>query len=66
MGRAAAWGNDGFENILLTDIIEPGRTTVAAPVHAHGMTDLRNLLALIGGAVPRRGPFVRVNLAVRG
>ena len=48
----------GFDNTLLADIIEPELTTVAAPLHAMGATAVRNLVAMIGGAVPSHEPIV--------
>lgn len=40
----------GFDNILPADLVTPGLTTVAAPLHAMGTTAVTNLLAYIGGA----------------
>lgn len=48
----------GFDNTLLGEIIEPELTTVATPLHAMGATAVRNLVAMIGGAVPSREPIV--------
>jgi LacI family transcriptional regulator len=56
----------GFDNILLAEIIEPELTTVAAPLHAMGATGVRNLVAMVGGAVPSGEPIVMpVRLVVR-
>ena len=48
----------GFDNTLLAEITEPELTTVAAPLHAMGATGVRNLVAMVGGAVPSREPIV--------
>ena len=41
-------------------------TAVAAPLHAMGATAVRNLVAMVGGAVPSREPIVMpVRLVVR-
>ncbi|HET8601416.1 MAG TPA: LacI family DNA-binding transcriptional regulator [Segeticoccus sp.] len=45
----------GFDNIFAADLVSPGLTTVAAPLHALGSTAARNLIALIGGATSRAG-----------
>lgn len=56
----------GFDNILLAEVIEPELTTVAAPLHALGATGVKNLVGMIGGAVPSRAPMVLpVKLVVR-
>lgn len=56
----------GFDNIVLAEIIEPELTTVAAPLRAQGITGVKNLIAIIGGAVPSREPIVLpVKLVVR-
>jgi DNA-binding LacI/PurR family transcriptional regulator len=56
----------GFDNVILADIVEPGLTTVAAPLHAQGVTGVTNLIAVIRGAVPSREPIVLpVKLVVR-
>jgi LacI family transcriptional regulator len=57
----------GFDNTLLAEIVQPQLTTVAAPLHALGTTGVRNLVAMIRGAVPSREPRVLpVRLVVRG
>jgi DNA-binding LacI/PurR family transcriptional regulator len=57
----------GFDNTLLAEITEPELTTVAAPLHAMGATGVRNLVAMVGGAVPSREPLLMpVRLVVRG
>jgi DNA-binding LacI/PurR family transcriptional regulator len=56
----------GFDNILLAEVIEPELTTVASPLRAQGETSVRNLVAMIGGAVPTGEPLVMpVRLVVR-
>lgn len=56
----------GFDNTLLSEIIEPELTTVAAPLQAMGATAVKNLVAMTGGAVPSREPIVMpVRLVVR-
>jgi DNA-binding LacI/PurR family transcriptional regulator len=56
----------GFDNVVLAEIVEPGLTTVAAPLRAQGITGVRTLIAVIGGAVPGREPIVLpVKLVVR-
>ena len=56
----------GFDNTLLAEITEPELTTVAAPLHAMGATGVRNLVAMVGGAVPSREPIVMpMRLVVR-
>jgi LacI family transcriptional regulator len=57
----------GFDNVVLSEIVDPELTTVAAPLRAMGMTCATNLIAVIGGAVPSREPIVMpVTLVVRG
>jgi DNA-binding LacI/PurR family transcriptional regulator len=57
----------GFDNTLLAEITEPELTTVAAPLHAMGATGVRNLVTMVGGAVPSREPLLMpVRLVVRG
>jgi LacI family transcriptional regulator len=57
----------GFDNVVLADIVEPGLTTVAAPLRAQGVVGVKTLIAVIGGAVPGREPIVLpVKLVVRG
>jgi LacI family repressor for deo operon, udp, cdd, tsx, nupC, and nupG len=57
----------GVDNIFSADLVTPGLTTIAAPLHAQGETAVRNLLAIIGGAKSTRQPVVLpVRLVVRG
>lgn len=56
----------GFDNILLAEVIEPELTTVASPLRAQGEAAVRNLVAMIQGAVSTREPVVLpVQLVVR-
>jgi DNA-binding LacI/PurR family transcriptional regulator len=48
----------GFDNIMLADLVEPALTTVGAPLRAQGAIGVKNLVAVIGGAVARREPVV--------
>ena len=43
----------GFDNILPSELVSPGLTTVASPVFAMGTTAVKNVLAMIRGALPR-------------
>lgn len=57
----------GFDNVLLSEIVEPELTTVAAPLRAMGNTGARVLVAAVGGATPSREPTVLpVKLVIRG
>jgi LacI family repressor for deo operon, udp, cdd, tsx, nupC, and nupG len=62
----------GFDNIFAADLITPGLTTVAAPLHTEGATATKHLLAMIDGSASRAGQAVRppvvlpVCLVVRG
>ena len=40
----------GFDNILAADLVTPGLTTVAAPLHTEGVTATQHLLAMIEGS----------------
>jgi DNA-binding LacI/PurR family transcriptional regulator len=42
----------GFDNVYAAELVTPALTTVAAPLHAMGLTAVRNLLAVLGGARP--------------
>ena len=42
----------GFDNIFGSDFCTPSLTTVAAPLHALGITAVRQLIAQINGAPP--------------
>jgi DNA-binding LacI/PurR family transcriptional regulator len=56
----------GVDNILLAQVIEPELTTVASPLRSQGETAVRNVVAMIGGAVPAGEPLVLpVKLVVR-
>ncbi len=48
----------GFDNSSGAALIEPGLSTVAAPLHALGATAVRNLLAISNGAISTRGEAV--------
>ena len=57
----------GFDNVALAEIVDPGLTTVAAPLRAMGIIGVKNLITVIGGATPSREPTVLpVKLLVRG
>lgn len=58
----------GFDNIPSAELVQPGLTTVAAPGRTMGATAVRNVLALVGGALPRNDQaFVMpTRLVVRG
>lgn len=58
----------GFDDIVAADLITPGLTTVAAPLHIGGATATRHLLTMIEGARGRAGsPVVLpVRFVVRG
>ena len=57
----------GFDNVALAEIVDPGLTTVAAPLRAMGIIGVKNLITVIGGATPSREPTVLpVKLVVRG
>jgi LacI family transcriptional regulator, repressor for deo operon, udp, cdd, tsx, nupC, and nupG len=58
----------GFDNIGAAELITPGLTTVAAPLHAGGAAATRALLAMAEGApTPAGGPMLLpVRLVVRG
>jgi DNA-binding LacI/PurR family transcriptional regulator len=58
----------GFDNIFAAELVTPGLTTVAAPLHAMGETAVRTLLAVVAGARPRVSEPVSLpaQLIVRG
>ena len=57
----------GFDNVVLSEIVDPELTTVAAPLRAMGVTGATNLVAVIGGARASRELIVMpVTLVVRG
>jgi len=56
----------GFDNVLLADIVDPGLTTVAAPMRKAGALGVGNVLALAAGARSRGETLVLpVKLMVR-
>lgn len=58
----------GFDNIVAAELITPGLTTVAAPLHLEGATATKHLLSMIEGGQSRTGaPMVLpVRLVERG
>lgn len=48
----------GVDNILLAEVVEPELTTVASPLRAQGQTAVRNLIAMINGAVSTGEPLL--------
>ena len=58
----------GFDNIFAAELVTPALTTVATPLRAMGLTGVRNLLAIVGGARPRSPEPVTLpaGLVVRG
>jgi LacI family transcriptional regulator, repressor for deo operon, udp, cdd, tsx, nupC, and nupG len=58
----------GFDNIVPAELITPGLTTVAAPLHTEGATATKHLLSMIEGVQSRTGrPMVLpVRLVERG
>lgn len=58
----------GFDNIGAAELITPGLTTVATPLHAGGAAATRTLLAMVDGTPgPTGAPVVLpVRLVVRG
>ena len=56
----------GFDNVPLTEIVDPELTTVAAPLRAMGIVGVNQLIAAIGGDTPSRQLTVLpVKLVVR-
>ncbi|MCV9995272.1 substrate-binding domain-containing protein [Paeniglutamicibacter sp. ZC-3] len=57
----------GFDNSSDAELVTPGLTSVAAPLHALGATAVRNLLVIAGGgsAVPERPVVLPTRLALR-
>lgn len=45
----------GFDNIFGSDFCTPALTTVAAPLHALGVTAVRQVVAQIYGSAPHTG-----------
>lgn len=58
----------GFDDILVSQLVTPPLTTVAAPMHTMGLTAVRNLLAIIKGAQAATGEafVLPTKLVVRG
>lgn len=58
----------GFDDILVSQLVTPPLTTVAAPMHTMGHTAVRNLLAIIKGAQAATGDafVLPTKLVVRG
>jgi LacI family transcriptional regulator, repressor for deo operon, udp, cdd, tsx, nupC, and nupG len=58
----------GFDNILAADLVTPGLTTIAAPLHTEGAEAIRHVLAMVEGAPSHTGqPVVLPTwLVVRG
>jgi LacI family transcriptional regulator, repressor for deo operon, udp, cdd, tsx, nupC, and nupG len=58
----------GFDNIAAAELITPGLTTVAAPLHTEGATATRHLLGMVEGVESRTGPplVLPVRLVERG
>ncbi|WP_347177162.1 LacI family DNA-binding transcriptional regulator [Parafrankia sp. EAN1pec] len=48
----------GFDNIVFDEIVAPGLTTVAAPLHQMGATGVRNCVAVARGRRPSGSPLV--------
>jgi DNA-binding LacI/PurR family transcriptional regulator len=48
----------GVDNILLAEVVEPELTTVASPLWAQGQTAVKNLVAMINGAVSTGEPVL--------
>jgi LacI family transcriptional regulator len=56
----------GFDNVLLTEVVDPALTTVAAPMRKAGAAGVGNVLALAAGAQARGETLVLpVKLVVR-
>jgi len=57
----------GFDNILLDEILQPGLTTVAAPLRSLGAIGVQNVIAAVNGAQPAYAPVtLPAKLVVRG
>ncbi len=57
----------GFDNIFIDDIVTPGLTTVAGPLHSQGSIGVSNVIGMIKGARPSFEPMVLpTRLVVRG
>jgi DNA-binding LacI/PurR family transcriptional regulator len=56
----------GFDNIIFDELVEPGLTTVAAPLYRMGLVGVQNCIAMAQGARPSGTPLVLpVRLVVR-
>ena len=56
----------GFDNVVVSEIVEPELTTVAAPYRTMGTTGVKNLMAAVSGTIQSGGPIVLpVKLVVR-
>ncbi|MFV0452268.1 MAG: LacI family DNA-binding transcriptional regulator, partial [Propioniciclava sp.] len=56
----------GFDNVATAQVVDPGLTTIAAPLRAMGATGVRNVLALLKGATSSHQPYILpVTLKVR-
>ena len=58
----------GFDNVVVGDLVEPGLTTVAAPLRGLGASAVTTLLALVGdtpGVAGRRPMVLPTRLVVR-
>lgn len=58
----------GFDNIMAAELVSPGLTTVASPGRTMGTTAVKNVLAMIRGALPRSDEafVLPTRLVVRG
>ncbi len=58
----------GFDNIMPAELVSPGLTTVASPARTMGTTAVKNVLAVIRGALPRSDEafVLPTRLVVRG
>lgn len=48
----------GFDNSQLGILTSPSLTSVSSPLHEQGVTAVRNLLAIVGGAKPTHKPIL--------
>ena len=57
----------GFDNVLLSEVVDPGLTTIMAPMRKAGTAGVRTVLAYASGARPSGETLVLpTNLVVRG
>jgi DNA-binding LacI/PurR family transcriptional regulator len=57
----------GFDNIAMSEIVDPALTTIAAPLRAMGNIGVNNLITSIGGSTPSPAAItLPVRLVVRG